>query len=123
MKIQKGDVVFGPMGRPGLVQGRDEKTSALQVDNQGPAYQDTRKLGFVNGMKPLEREAFTKIMKDVKESESFAERIEMLTVAIDELNKDPTNLQLVRYLESEKAHLMFSSGITPRIYTVDEAKV
>jgi hypothetical protein len=123
MRIQKGDTVFGPNGRPGIVQGRDSESGMLIVENQGPEYNAARRLGFVNGMRPAERDLFKKVMTDVKATENYAERIEMITVAMEELSRDPANIQLVRYLESEKAHLMFSSGITPKTYRVDEAKL
>jgi hypothetical protein len=123
MKIQKGDVVFGPQGRPGIVLDRDQVTRKLSVENQGEQYQNARKYGFVNGIDPQERVRFYEILDRVRTHEEPEARLAELGKAIDELSADPRNMQLVKYLEAEKAHLMYSEGIAPRVYTLDESKI
>lgn len=123
MKVVPGDVVFGSGGVPGVVQKRDSLTGKLTVENQGPEYQATRKYGFINGLPDQERIKFREIIDRVREMDDPAMRVAELSVQIDDLAKDPRNQRLVRYLESEKAHIMFSEAISPRSYTLDEAKL
>lgn len=123
MRIQKGDTVFGAEGRPGIVQGRDVATGLLETERQGPTYERTRRIGYVNGLRPGEREVFNTVVEKLRSEPEAEKRLQTLGEIIQDLSKDPHNIQLVRYLEAEKAHLMYSEGISPRVYTIDESKI
>lgn len=123
MKIQNGDIVYSSKGKPGLAIGREELSNKLIVENQGEGYEKARKYGFINGMKPSERADFVKIIDKVKAMEDPKDRVSEIVSQIKELSADPKNMQLVRYLEAEQAHIMFNEGISPRTYSIDEMKV
>ena len=123
MKVLPGDIVYGPGGKPGIVQKRDSLTGKLTVENQGPEYQKARKYGFINGLPGPERAQYQAIIDKVREHEDPKMRISALSTQIDELKDDPRNHRLVRYLESEMAHIMFSEEISPRTYKLDEEKI
>ena len=46
-----------------------------------------------------------------------------LQEVIKELSVDPRNGRLVRYLNAELAHIMYSEGFTPTIYRIDGSKI
>lgn len=122
MQINRGDIVFNSSGKPGVVLDRDKLTRKLQVENQGEQYQKTRKHGFINGLTSQDREQFYQIMDKIKSHEDPRERVSVMAVKIHELEQDPRNLSLVRYLKAEQAHTMFSKRIEPRVYSLDEVK-
>ena len=123
MKIQRGDVVFNQAGRPGVVMGRDELSGSLNVEANGENYEKARKYGFVNGMAPEVREQFQSIVDDVRQFKTTPERVKALMEKIGVLEQDPRNFRLVRYLRAEQAHMMYTDGITPNEYKIDEQEL
>ncbi len=59
---------------------------------------------------------YQEVMDAVREKRDPEERLEVLQAKLAELEKDPTNLQLSRYLRAEQAHLMFSSNTYPNSF-------
>ena len=122
MKIHPGDIVFNPKGKPGVVLDRDQVTRRLKVENQGEKYQKARKYGFINGLSGQDREQFYRIMDEIKSHEDPRTRVTEMAGKIQELEKDPRNLSLVKYLKAEQAHTMFMKRIEPQTYSLDEVK-
>ncbi len=122
MQINRGDIVFSSLGRPGVVLDRDNVTRKLTVENQGEKYQVARQYGFINGLSVQERERFYQIMDNIKSQEDPKLRVSAMASQIQELEQDPRNQSLVRYLKAEQAHIMFTKGIEPRVFNIDEVK-
>lgn len=122
--IRTGDAVFVRTGNPGIVKGRDEMTGKLELDTDMPTVQKDMRHGYINGLKVEERAKLNEILDAVKgDAKEPRERIDMLQGRITELEEDPRNLPLVRYLRAEMTHLMNSHGIQPKQYSAHEAKL
>ncbi len=123
MGFKVGDSFFNRDGYPGVILGREQKTEALIVEKEGPNFDKTRKLGYINGLSPQERGEFESIITEMRERQDPRERVSWLHDKIDTMKMDPKQQVLTRYLEGEMAHIMNSEGISPRVYTIDETKV
>jgi Na+/phosphate symporter len=104
-----------------VIVGRSEDGSQLKVESHGPTVESTRKRGYINGLKEADRARFNEIIDTVRKEEDPGKRVEQMNEQIDELKKDPNNFALVRYLESEVSHTMLTSGIRPRVFSIQEA--
>ncbi len=122
MGFKVGDSYFNRDGYPGVVLGRDPRSQALIVEKQGPEYEKTRKVGYINGLEPEQRAEFEAIINEMRTQPGTRERLGFIHQKIEGLKYDPTKQVLVRYLEGEMSHLMYSAGISPRVYTIDETK-
>ena len=123
MSIRVGDGVFTRVGQPGVVIDRNETTGALKLETELPKVQQSMRHGYINGLSPERRQEFYEILDQVKtETQDPKERVLTLNEKINELDADPRNLQLVRYLRSEMRHIMITHNILPNEYTVHEAK-
>lgn len=122
MSVAIGDTVFDAIGRPGVVIGRDDKKQLI-VEREGENFEKTRARGFINGIENQPREDYNQIIKDVRELKSPRERLQVLGEKVEDLQKDPRNYLLVRYLEAEMTHIMNSENIQPRTFRVDESSV
>ncbi len=123
MGLKVGDSYFNRDGHPGVVKGRDPKSAALEIETEGEEFEKTRAIGYINGLKPAERQEFQSIIKTMREKTGAAERVSWLQGQIETLQEDPKRHVLTRYLESEMSHVMNSAGINPRSYRIDETKV
>ena len=123
MSLKIGDTYFDRHGRAAVVVDKDPVTSELVLERQGENFEKSRSLGVINGLKKLEREQFQEIMKDVRSEQDPAEQIKKLTDKIQELNENPKNIIISRYLVSEKAHIMNTERLNPRTFVVEEDSI
>ncbi|MCX6131258.1 MAG: hypothetical protein NTX25_19635 [Proteobacteria bacterium] len=123
MGLKVGDSFFNREGYPGFITGRDKASSALIVEKEGENFERSRRLGYVNGLNPQEREKYDSIMSEMRKRPEAVDRVNWLHDKLDTLSQDPKQQVLTRYLEGEMAHIMNSEGISPRSYTLDETKV
>lgn len=123
MSYRIGDTVFLSHGQPALAAGRDEKKGTVVLDRDVESIRKNARHGYINGIAPERREEFLGIMDIVKSHEEPEKRIEELQKRIDVMQEDPKNMQFVRYLESEKNHIINMSGYRPRMYSTEEYKM
>jgi hypothetical protein len=123
MAIRTGDVLFNQSGIPALVKERNPETGALTMDTDRKEVRRVHTTGYVNGMGPEIRQQFADVLQAVKDIPDPTERLEALSARIDELDKDPRNFALVKYLTAEKVHIMNITGIQPRYYTIPVEKI
>ncbi len=123
MGFKIGDSYFNRDGYPGVILARDQKTEQLIVEKDGPSFNKTRNIGYINGLSPQERGEFESIITKVREEKDPRERVAMLQVLVEQLQNDPKKQVLTRYLEGEMSHIMNSEGISPRIFKIDETKL
>ena len=115
----------------------------LSIEQEGPTYDRTRKIGFINGLSVSEREEFFRVMNEIKNIkdpmtryESLADKIEgikqkNLELELgrslmeteqeynDSLKQEQANSKIIKYLQAELNHIGSSNNIVPRIYTAD----
>ncbi len=123
MGFKVGDSYFNRDGYPGVILDRDQKTDQLIVEKDGPNFNKTRNIGYINGLSPQERGEFESIITKVRENKDPRERVAMLQGVVEQLQNDPKKQVLSRYLEGEMSHIMNSEGISPRIFKIDETKL
>ncbi len=123
MGFKIGDSYFNRDGYPGVILARDQKTEQLIVEKDGPSFNKTRNIGYINGLSPQERGEFESIITKVREEKDPRERVAMLQGVVEQLQDDPKKQVLTRYLEGEMSHIMNSEGISPRIFKIDETKL
>jgi hypothetical protein len=120
MAILIGDSIFSPSGKPGIVTHRNSISGELQVETGGKTFEAMRHRGFVNGLNSDDRKVYNKVIDEVRSEHNPEKRVSMITQEIDKLKVHPKNRVVVNYLEGEKAHIMYSAGIHPREYQIDE---
>lgn len=124
MSIRVGDAVFIRSGIPTTVKDRDGLTGKLSLEADPEKVKEDHRHGYVNGMTVETRRDLYAILDQVKaESADPAERIEKMRLKLEELDQDPRNLHLSRYLKAEMVHIMNTHNIRPREYTMFENKV
>jgi len=123
MSFRIGDTVFNHQGRPGVVADRDPLTKELKVNQDPVANAEHLRHGYINGLSQEQREEFAKILDSVKEEKDPKKRVEDLQTRIQELQMDPKNRVMTRYLTAEMSHIMFTHGIVPQTYTTFEDRV
>jgi hypothetical protein len=123
MTLRVGDTAFLGNGTVAKVVGRDPQNSNIVLDRDVNAVRSNIRHGYLNEIEPDKREEFLSFMDQVKSLESPEERIETLQNRIDELGQDTSNFQFVKYLESEKNHLINVSGHKPRIYKTEDYRL
>ncbi len=123
MSLRVGDTAFIRGGTPVTVKDRDPVTAQLVLESDPEIVKDQTRHGYLNGLSPEARQQFYEILDQVKgENENPAERINTLNAKLFDLEQDPHNLQLTRYLRAEMNHIMNTFNIRPREYTMDETK-
>lgn len=123
MSYRVGDAVFLSQGMPAVTVGRDTNKGTVVLDRDQNAVRQSTRHGYINGIAPERREEFLGILDEVKKHEDPATRIDELQKRIEMLQEDPKNMQFVKYLESERNHMINVSGHTPRLYTTQEHKL
>ena len=123
MTYRIGDTVFLSQGQPVVAAGRDETKGTVILDRDFESIRKNARHGYINGIAPENREKFLGIMDEVKKHKEPQKRIEELQKRIEELDADPKNFQFVKYLESERNHIVNTSGYQPRFYSSDESKL
>ena len=122
MKYDVSNWVFNRDGKPGVVIARNEDGTAT-AQTSGKKYDEARAVGFINGLKGSNREAFNTIIREVRQEQYPERRVEILKDRIDHLKSDPKNRVLKRYLESEMAFIMNSEGVHPPTFEFDESDI
>jgi hypothetical protein len=123
MSFRVGDTVFLSHGTAAEVIGRDPGKGTVVLDRETAAVRHNTRHGYLNGIAPERREEFLSIMDAVKEFSEPKKRVEELQKRIDALLSDPRNMMFVKYLESERNHIINTSGYMPRFYGTDDAKL
>jgi hypothetical protein len=124
VSIRIGDAVFVRSGLPTTVKGRDDLTGKLSLELDPATVKDEHRHGYINGLSPENRQSLYEILDKVKaDSSDPAERVEVMRQKVEELEQDPRNLHLTRYLKAEMVHIMNTYGIRPREYSIYESKV
>ena len=123
MTFRVGDVAFMRDGSPSIVKGRDKDTAKLSVDRDLKSAQKDMRHGYINGLKPETREQLNRILDEAKDLEEPRERTESLQKELIEIQKDPRNHVLAKYLRAEMLHIMNTHGIRPRQFSIDASKV
>lgn len=119
MSTRIGDAVFFPSGKPGVVTNRTPETGKVTVEAQPDFVRNSLRNGYINGLSIPQRQEFMAFMDKVKETPDPELRMEQLQAKINELNTDPRNHVLTRYLTGEMAHIMYTADIKPKTYEVD----
>jgi hypothetical protein len=123
LSIRVGDTVFIRNGTPAVVKNRDEQTGVLTLDSDQKEVQTQTRNGITNGLSEENRAKLQEIMDAAKgETADPAERVERLKNALAEIENDPTQHTLARYLRGEMHFIMNSFGIKPREFSLHESK-
>jgi hypothetical protein len=120
MSSRVGDVVFLPTGRPAVVTEASPQQNKLKTVDAPDEVRKAHRHGYINGLSVEQRREFDAFLDDVKKIEDPEKRIEEIQKKVTELNHDPRQQRLSKYLSSEMAHLMHTSGIKPRVYEIDQ---
>jgi hypothetical protein len=124
MDIRNGDAVFLRSGEPGIVKDRSQATGKLTVDTDNETVKREMRHGYLNGLSDTQRVELITILDDVKTTtEDPTERITALESKVRELENDPRQIGLSKYVKAEMVHIMNSHGIKPREYSVQETKI
>lgn len=124
LAIRPGDIIFTRQADPALVKERDPATGILRLDRDQNAVKEMARHGYINGVDSDKRQEFLAILDEVKgATEDPAQRIDLLKNRIEQLEQDPKNSRLSRYLRSEMAHLMNVYGVKPREFSIDGFKI
>ncbi len=123
MSIRIGDSVFIRNGTLAVVKGRDELSGSLNLDSDLKVVQDQTRNGIVNGLNEDTRARLNEIIDGAKdESKDPKERVEKLSGILSELDKDPAQQTLARYVRGEMHFLMNTFNIKPREFSIHESK-
>jgi len=124
MDIRNGDAVFLRGGEPGIVKDRSLATGKLTVDTDIETVKREMRHGYLNGLSDIQRVELNQILDSVKTAtKDPTERITVLETKVRELESDPKQLGLSKYVKAEMVHIMNSHGIKPREYSVQETKI
>jgi hypothetical protein len=124
MTIRIGDAVFMRNGIAAVVQDRNPTSGELKLDSEPRVVQHEMRHGYLNGIDPASRANLYKILDDIKaQSDDPEQRVAQMQHKLNELEKDPHNFVLTKYLRSEMMHIINIFGVKPREYTVNEVNV
>lgn len=123
MRVNPGDIVYDAKGRPGVVRKADPVSGKVEAERSGSEFEKARRFGFINGLDPADRSSYQQVMSEIRAIRDPEARIASFSEKLSKIEEDPAKLQLARYLRAEKSHLMFSSGVFPKSFTVDESNV
>jgi hypothetical protein len=123
LRIQQGDIVFDTKGRAGVVVGRNADTGDINLQTKGEQFEQARRRGLINGLKPEDRQKYNEVIDTVQGIEDPHERIRALREKIDTISQDPRNHAVARYLEGQLVHTMEIKGIKPTDFTIAEENV
>ena len=125
MKYIQGDPIFRRNGTPGIVREVDKSKAHVKVDSDGGEVKRHFRHGYLQGLSNDNRKRFNEIMDQVNEVESPLEKVHALRNHVNqlELDADLKSREVIGYLKSEIAHVMFTKSISPRYYTLEANKV
>lgn len=124
VSIRPGDAVFVRTGDPLLVKDRDKATGMTTLNRDPETVIHGTRHGYINGLEPEKREQLFAILDEVKSaSVDPEERVSKLREVLGEIEQDPKNLGLARYVRAEMTHIMNSYGIKPREYLIHDSRI
>lgn len=123
MEIKISDHVFLQKRTPVAVVGKDEKDGRYIVEREGESFNQIKTIGFKNGLDPAEKKKLIEVMKEVKDLEKPLDKIKLIDKQLESIEPLKQNLKIKRYLESEKAYIMNTHGVTPRSYKIEEGLI
>jgi len=123
MALRVGDSAFTREGRPAAIKNRDPNSSQLTLSLKKADISDATRHGYINGLSKESRVNFNKVMDNLKKIEDPKERVGQMKLQLDQIEQDPQNYNLAKYLRSEMMHIMNSYGIKPTEFTIDAARV
>ena len=118
MTYRVGDSSFTRDGRASVVVSRDRAQGTVEVEKEGKKFNETRRIGYINGLNKADRTNFNEVIKEVREKETPKDRLEYLQQTLTDIGDDPKKRILKRYLEGELTFLMNSTGVKPQTYPV-----
>jgi len=118
MTYRVGDSSFTRDGRASVVVSRDRAQGTVEVEKEGKKFNETRRIGYINGLNKADRTDFNEVIKEVREKETPKDRLEYLQQTLTDIGDDPKKRILKRYLEGELTFLMNSTGVKPKTYPV-----
>ena len=118
MTYRVGDSSFTRDGRASVVVSRDRAQGTVEVEKEGKKFNETRRIGYINGLNKADRTDFNEVIKEVREKETPKDRLEYLQQTLTDIGDDPKKRILKRYLEGELTFLMNSTGVKPQTYPV-----
>jgi hypothetical protein len=118
MTYRVGDSSFTRDGRASVVVSRDKAQGSVEVEKEGKKFNQTRRIGYINGLDKADRSDFNNVVKEVREKETPKDRLDYLQKTITDIGDDPKKRILKRYLEGELTFLMNSTGVKPKTYPV-----
>lgn len=124
MNIRNGDAVFLRNGEPGIVKDRNPADGKLTIDTNNETVKREMRHGYLNGLTDNQRVELNTILDTVKTTtEDPTERITALESKVRELESDPRQIGISKYVKAEMVHMMNSHGIKPKEYSVQENKI
>lgn len=118
MAFAIGDAMFLRNGVPGRVIDKNKDSGEVVLTTDKEVLKEQYRHGLINGMDEELREEFNDTMDDIREEEEPKERIADLKEQIEELETDPEQRFMAKYLRSELNHLMNTHRIKPKEYVV-----
>ena len=118
MTYRVGDSSFTRDGRASVVVSRDKAQGSVEVEKEGKKFNQTRRIGYINGLNKADRTDFNEVIKEVREKETPKDRLAYLQQTLTDIGDDPKKRILKRYLEGEMTFLMNSTGVKPKTYPV-----
>ncbi len=124
VSIRPGDAVFVRTGDPLLVKDRDKNTGVATLERDPETVINGTRHGYLNGLEADKRQQLYEILDEVKgSSEDPEERVMKLREVLQEMELDPRNQNLARYVRAEMTHIMNSFGLKPREYSIHESRI
>jgi uncharacterized membrane protein len=122
--IRPGDTVFVRSGEPMTVLQRDAATGVTKLERDPETIKNNTRHGYINGLSLENRKIFNEILDEVKSNTEIPEeRVQKLRDHLSEIEQDPKQMILARYLRSEMIHIMNSHGLKPKEFTVHDSRV
>ena len=123
MTIRIGDTAFIKQGHAAIVKGRVQDTGQLELKVDTPEVQRDTRHGILNALTPEVRKELYAILDQVKaDTQVPGERLDQIREKLTEVEKDPRNFVLAKYLRAEMGHLINTHNIKPKEYSVYESK-
>ena len=109
--------------RPTFVRDRDPNTAKLGLESDPDKVRNHIRHGYINGVDPGLRDKFYEILDDAKAKGEPMERIKYIRGKLSEIDRDPKQIHLAKYLKAEMMHIMNTFNVRPNEYKIDEAKL
>ena len=80
MTYRVGDSSFTRDGRASVVVSRDRAQGTVEVEKEGKKFNETRRIGYINGLNKADRTDFNEVIKEVR-------RRKLLKIVLNTFNK------------------------------------